>query len=630
MKNLLWLFLFAPLAFGQAVRVDIPLLTSGPNVPTAGGPFPQALWLSNATIQICTHPATLNSCSYVPTYTDVGSGTQCPGTQQLVALPGNTCSANAGIVGNIGVWYAGGTVDYIVTSSYGTYGPYTVTGINGGGNYVSTVQTLPQTMIGTLAGPGFASMVASTTITSALIANACTGTAPGTFVLPYGTVNLAAALTIPSLCTLQGQGPGISTIKVAANTNFAAGAIVNSSQSLNKPGTLDTSIHLRNFTLDMNTANQSGFSYAIWMKNIAYSSMEHVEVNGSGVLFTYAANINDLTLASYQHDLLFDGDWFHGAGITLAHDSDSLTITGQHVKVVNSTLGPSTDTGLASFGEGALDYIVSNNYFLNNQAVCGIAVGPGPNNVPAPPNARYATSQMTITGNTFTCSDISGNSYAVAISLGTGFTISGNVATMTPQAGSQTSPTISLEAVSDATVTGNQINGAKYDGIDIIAQGQETTQNVTVTGNVIRNPSQSCIYLLSSAGASAPTYLQNVSVTGNSCVDPGATAGITIAQASHVSPSEMGNYNNVQVEGNGILDDRGGSATMTYGIAYNGFPTVSVAGNNVSGAVTASYSTPNNGAVSTYTNYLQSADRMQAGLITTSAGPSVTGLAASL
>ena len=469
-------------------------------------------------------------------------------------------------------------------------------------------------------------MVASTTITSALIANVCTGTAPGTFVLPYGTVNLAAALTIPSLCTLQGQGPGISIIKVAANTNFAAGAIVNSSQSLNKPGTLDTSIHLRNFTLDMNTANQSGFSYAIWMKNISYSSMEHVEVNGSGVLFSYAANINDLTLASYQHDLLFDGDWFHDAGITLAHDSDSLTITGQHVKVVNSTLGPSTDSGLASFGEGALDYIVSNNYFLNNQAVCGIAVGPGPNNVPAPPNARYATSQMTITGNTFTCSDISGNSYAVAISLGTGFTISGNVATMTPQAGSQTSPTISLEAVSDATVTGNQINGAKYDGIDIIAQGQETTQNVTVTGNVIRNPSQSCIYLLSSAGASAPTYLQNVSVTGNSCVDPGATAGITIAQASHVSPSETGNYNNVQVEGNGILDDRGGSATMTYGIAYNGFPTVSVAGNNVSGAVTASYSTPNNGAVSTYTNYLQSADRMQAGLITTSAGPSVTNL----
>ena len=139
MKRILWIFLFCPFAFSQAVRVDIPLLTSGPNVPTAGGPFPQALWLSNATIQICTHPATLNSCSYVTTYTDVNAGTQCPGTQQLVALPGNTCSANAGIVGNIGFWYAGGTVDYIVTSSYGTYGPYTVTGINGGGNFVSTV-----------------------------------------------------------------------------------------------------------------------------------------------------------------------------------------------------------------------------------------------------------------------------------------------------------------------------------------------------------------------------------------------------------------------------------------------------------------------------------------------------------
>ena len=48
----LFLLVLGLSAFGQAVRVDIPLLTSGPNVSINGTPLPTALWLSNATIQI--------------------------------------------------------------------------------------------------------------------------------------------------------------------------------------------------------------------------------------------------------------------------------------------------------------------------------------------------------------------------------------------------------------------------------------------------------------------------------------------------------------------------------------------------------------------------------------------------
>ena len=128
--------LFATVAFGQAVRVDIPLQTYGPNVPTSGGPQPQALWIANATITLCSHPsATLGACQGAPitTYTDASLGTACPTNKQLVQLPGTTCEAKAGTAGNIGFWYAGGLIDYWIQGPYGTYGPFSITGGGGGG-----------------------------------------------------------------------------------------------------------------------------------------------------------------------------------------------------------------------------------------------------------------------------------------------------------------------------------------------------------------------------------------------------------------------------------------------------------------------------------------------------------------
>ena len=40
---------------GQATRVDFPIQTSGPNVPSTPGPLPQALWVANATAYLCAH-----------------------------------------------------------------------------------------------------------------------------------------------------------------------------------------------------------------------------------------------------------------------------------------------------------------------------------------------------------------------------------------------------------------------------------------------------------------------------------------------------------------------------------------------------------------------------------------------
>jgi hypothetical protein len=136
-------------AVSQEVRVDIPLLTTGPSVPGIPGPLPQALFVANATVAVCAHPsATYAACqaSLVTTYTDGTGSTPCPTNAQLVQLPGTTCTAISGFASNIGFWYPGGAVDYWVVASYGTYGPYTVN---------SPTAALPPspTFTGILSGP---------------------------------------------------------------------------------------------------------------------------------------------------------------------------------------------------------------------------------------------------------------------------------------------------------------------------------------------------------------------------------------------------------------------------------------------------------------------------------------------
>ena len=119
-------------AFGQAIRVDLPIQTSGPSVPITGGALPQALWVANATVILCSHVTPYSSQSYancaatlITTYKDSAESATCASATPLVQLPGNTCTANTGVTANIGFWYAGGEFDYYITSAYGTYGPYT-------------------------------------------------------------------------------------------------------------------------------------------------------------------------------------------------------------------------------------------------------------------------------------------------------------------------------------------------------------------------------------------------------------------------------------------------------------------------------------------------------------------------
>ena len=125
-------------AFGQFARVDVPIQTSGPNVPSGAGPLPQALWVSNASASVCIHSASDTSLAWcqanpMQTVTDANGSANCPSATPLVQLPGNTCTAYTGVTSNLGLWYGGGIFDYWLVSSYGTFGPYTINPANSGG-----------------------------------------------------------------------------------------------------------------------------------------------------------------------------------------------------------------------------------------------------------------------------------------------------------------------------------------------------------------------------------------------------------------------------------------------------------------------------------------------------------------
>lgn len=287
-------------AFGQSspARVDVPIQTSGPNVPSSGGPLPQTLWVANSTVALCIHPqSTYAGCVANPlqTYTDLTLGSTCPTATPLVQLPGNTCTADTGTTANIGFWYNStlGSVDYYVVSSYGTYGPFTITSGGGGGGgsvpaglngaatyYQGTPGGGTTTTVG--AGPGFFSIpgiVNNNTLQSTdncdIISNALA--LGGQYLLPnnlqgsLGYIACANTLQMPiSGNELAGKGwgtaaPGFGTTQVnylgsgwAIQNNFGAvngGTISIHDLNVNCTTSATGGIQLTGGTPTINTGN---------------------------------------------------------------------------------------------------------------------------------------------------------------------------------------------------------------------------------------------------------------------------------------------------------------------------------------------------------------------------------------
>ena len=135
MKKLLLLLLLPLTLHSQAVRYNWTAYTINSSAPQPGVQYP-VFAMAAAQITICAYSATAQCAAVATTYTDASEATACDTTLQLTASQSATCTANADLEGNWGVWIAPGNYQYLVTTSYGTFGPYQFSvggGSSGGG-----------------------------------------------------------------------------------------------------------------------------------------------------------------------------------------------------------------------------------------------------------------------------------------------------------------------------------------------------------------------------------------------------------------------------------------------------------------------------------------------------------------
>lgn len=123
-------FLCAPLISAQNVRysVDFPSISSQFTTPFLVGNVPP----NSPVLSWCNHPANQGAnvacTNYATTYTS--AGVACPnGSQDTPDPQPSSCQSTGDAQGNIGVWAAPGTYDYVVCiqNSTSCFGPYTVT-----------------------------------------------------------------------------------------------------------------------------------------------------------------------------------------------------------------------------------------------------------------------------------------------------------------------------------------------------------------------------------------------------------------------------------------------------------------------------------------------------------------------
>jgi len=134
MKLLRWLLILASLpAFGQAVRTPpLSVYTINSSAPQPGALYP-VLANTNATVQICAYSTSQTCPSLATTYTNASESATCPTTAQLTPSNSGACTAQVDSQGGFGAWLAPGNYQYMVTTSYGTFGPYDFT-VGGGGS----------------------------------------------------------------------------------------------------------------------------------------------------------------------------------------------------------------------------------------------------------------------------------------------------------------------------------------------------------------------------------------------------------------------------------------------------------------------------------------------------------------
>lgn len=147
---------------------------------------------------------------------------------------------------------------------------------------------------------------------------------------------------------------------------------------------------------------------------------------------------------------------------------------------------------------------------------------------------------------------------------------------------------------SDFRIVNNQIEGVPGDGITAFDRpiGNEATsyKNAVIAGNVIRNAGGACISIWGG---------DTLAISGNTCLNPGKVSGAGygaagIGLAFGISETTNKPAKNISITGNVLVDDQQ-THTMAYGIREasgntNNETQGTLAGNRISGQITAAYS----------------------------------------
>lgn len=123
--TILLMLLLPSLCLGQAVRYNGNIYTINTSSPQPGGLYP-VLANTTATVQICTYSTTQTCPALTTTYTNSAQSVSCPTTAQLTPSNSGACTSSVDATGSFGAWLVAGNYQYMVNTTYGTFGPYDI------------------------------------------------------------------------------------------------------------------------------------------------------------------------------------------------------------------------------------------------------------------------------------------------------------------------------------------------------------------------------------------------------------------------------------------------------------------------------------------------------------------------
>lgn len=220
--------LFPLFAGAQAVRYNGNVYTINASAGQPGALYP-VLANTSATVQICTYSVSSTCPTLAASYTNAAQSSSCPTTAQLTPSNSGACTAAVDAQGNFGAWLVAGNYQYMITTTYGTFGPYDFTVGGGAAGGVASLNTLTGA-VQLVGNNGVICNTSGTQITCGLTSVFSITSFTGC----NGSLELGASVTNPTCSATYTATPSSANITntdsidspLTLSTPFASGTIV--------------------------------------------------------------------------------------------------------------------------------------------------------------------------------------------------------------------------------------------------------------------------------------------------------------------------------------------------------------------------------------------------------------------